>query len=771
MLDMERMSDEELRKIAGEPENLNLESLSDEQLRQIAGEYAPEMPAPATQQPMRFDEMTTKQILGPLPGELVGPSIAWEEVGKGLLGGLNWLKQAPGRLRAFKQLPTSERLKILGQLAETGAAGTLEGLLGVGAGASQKMAQLVDAIAGTKLAQDTPFVHLPEREQKLMAENPLTASLGKIAGESAGLGALGLGGVTGLGDITAKKILATQAPKALKMPAALASRMASQAAAGGIAGTILQPDKDLEKAFVENAKLAAGLYGGAAAVKHFGPKVFRTLIGANATPEEMQKNINAVRTLGIDEITPVGAIVESPHAKALSSLNAALPGSGQAKDMMQAGKAIRDKTQQSVDILKHGLAPNYQNEELLKSSIKAAKEKESARIAKAVEEKKPVEELITKDSISFINDVRKGREAEKKISKSLYDDLEEKADNAGAKVKRNEIHKAYDEYAAEIKGTDLEKDIDIKAILPQLKVTASDYVKGTYIKPDMTFGDALKLRKRINKGLRNTNFDQKDKKRILTDTKDALDQDLEQSAINSNNQSIINALAKANEHYKNNVAPLDTQDVLKFIDKGEYPSKFINAFHQQGNFGTPESLNKVAQYLSAENKGKFAAHLITKSARELGDDIKSSTAKDLTQYLKLPDGTKRTLLRDHQEVKKTLDAAVTAKDLYGMDLNQMLNPQTGNVAKKIVGWLAVAGPSAGAGTAAGMEGAGLIAGLGASAKGALLPIAAGQTLRRAMRSKKFKDWLIKQPEPYQRNFYKALPFVPGYGEKDAENER
>ena len=81
------------------------------------------------------------------------------------------------------------------------------------------------------------------------------------------------------------------------------------------------------------------------------------------------------------------------------------------------------------------------------------------------------------------------------------------------------------------------------------------------------------------------------------------------------------------------------------------------------------------------------------------------------------------------------------------------------------------GAPAGAGTAAGIKGAGLIAGLGASAKGALLPIAAGQTLRRAMRSKKFKDWLIKQPEAYQRNFYKALPFVPGYGEKDIENER
>jgi hypothetical protein len=90
--------------------------------------------------------------------------------------------------------------------------------------------------------------------------------------------------------------------------------------------------------------------------------------------------------------------------------------------------------------------------------------------------------------------------------------------------------------------------------------------------------------------------------------------------------------------------------------------------------------------------------------------------------------------------KKSLESALIVKNIMGMDLHQMLNPQTGNVGKKIAGWLAVGVPSAGAGTAAGMGGAGLIAGLGASAKGALLPIAAGQALRRSMRSKSFRNW-------------------------------
>ena len=109
--------------------------------------------------------------------------------------------------------------------------------------------------------------------------------------------------------------------------------------------------------------------------------------------------------------------------------------------------------------------------------------------------------------------------------------------------------------------------------------------------------------------------------------------------------------------------------------------------------------------------------------------------------------------------RKNLESASIVKNIMGMDLHQMLNPQTGNVAKKIAGWFMITGPGAATGASVG---------LGAGALAAGLQIAAGQALRRGMRSKSFKNWLTKQPEAYQRNFYKSLPFVPGYGE---ENER
>jgi hypothetical protein len=680
-----------------------------------------DLPDPSTLSEEQIDRMIAQAQINPQEATSIGPGGMYQGMGESLSEGFDWLvgaaEKAPERWRAWKQMPTSERVKTLG-------AGALEGLLGVGAGASHGMASLVDYLAGTELAKDTPYIHLPESAQRLMRASPVAAGASKIGGESLGLSAMGLGGIAGAGEKLAGKFGLSGLPGYL-------SRASTQSAAGGLGGAVLQPDKDFTQAFIDNALLTAKIHGGAAAVKHFGPKVFKKAIGANATPEEMQRNISAAENIGVDDIVPIGAITESPHAKSLSSLNAALPGSGQAKDFMETGKAI-DKT--VVDYMKETMPEGLTR---------------------------------TKAQKGFVNSLKDAKKRIDKQSAANYEDVINTAKNNNIKFNKNESYKASETIKNNIKDRALKDDEDLQEILTKINKEEKSPIFGTRLKTESDFKEGFDLQKRINEMIGDLPADGKQlKEKQLNIAKKAIESDLKNSSEQS--EAVFNKLKAADKYHIDEVLPFRRPEIRKFITKDvvkrAYPDTFVGSFVKKDNRN--ELLNSVAKHLSTDEKEQLANIYLNKLTREIGGKEEYKTGRILNAFRELPDDTKQMLFSPKN--KKSLESALIVKNIMGMDLHQMLNPQTGNVGKKIAGWLAVGVPSAGAGTAAGMGGAGLIAGLGASAKGALLPIAAGQALRRSMRSKSFRNWLTKQPESYKRNFYKALPFVPGYGE---ENER
>ena len=562
-------------------------------------------------------------------------------------------------------LSNEELKKIAGPQPEAGsnlgafALGIPKGIFGVAENLGRWEAKGVDKLFGSHFADNTPSVQFSDHLEKILKDHPKSAYAGDLLGSVVAVPGLGeLGGASKLGRVAGKTAGALLGSgKKSKAAVKLVDAIVKSGATGALTSPLYNSQDNLLDTMKTGAELGAAFplagkalgstLGGS---KRLGQKAFSSLVGGTNTPAEISKNIEALETVGVDKKMPIGTVVDSPTMHGLTALTADIPGSRQARNMMEVGKKTRS---------------------FVKDTMKEIKPEKGTS--------------LSDDSTSFINDLRKGRRKEREIANKNFNRVDEVAKKAGVSFDKKEIQDVGREVIKEISGTPLEDDKSLKDILSSVIENESSPIFGTRLKKQSTFKEAFDLRKDLNQALSDTPFDDKQKIRHLTRLKNSVDSSLLSSSIKSGNPEITSLLKKANKHYRDNVVPLNQREISNFVDLGADPDKFIGTFLKTGKYDRDNLLNNVAKHLSGENKGKFIHRYLNASSREILGEERVKSGRILNDYMKLPNNAKK-LLTD--SVRKKFDSAYRVKEMGGGDLTQMINFKTGKSWSKAMGYAA-----------------------------------------------------------------------------------
>jgi hypothetical protein len=593
--------------------------------------------------------------------------------------------QSPMEQQAPSPSPSTAAQHMLSMLMGGRAAmgGAKKGLADVMGGASQYGAKGLSALTGQDIqAPSTQQFQPSQTEQMYMQGFPKTAAAGQFAGES--LPMMMLPG--GQSKIAGK--LASKAPKSLQGMIDLLGRSAKGAAVTGATMPVFNPDDIKGSAELGGAIGAISPIAGKAAGYGLGAakKGIANLtkkLGGSHSAEEVARNIEALQTVGADKHMPLGEVINQPHLKGVSSSLALVPGSGQAKQYMNVGNAIKKTTAGA-----------------LKQMNPSGKENITSLSRHIIDEK--------------LTPAWKAAEREKG---KLYSDVEKIADLSNDKVDMSSYQKTAKDHLDEMtkfEGENKEfKDIYDDSLIESLKEARGSKVDGGDLR---SFGAAFNLDRKINTALENAkSANNKSSIRVLRNLKTALNDDIDRSASTSANKDLVSKWSEAKGHFKENVLPFRNKELSDFLTGKKRAEKLIPTFLKGGQFEQPELLETLTKHLDDKTKSRLAHHFLTKSSRNIAGTEEAKEGKILNTYASIGDQVKEMLFSPEQ--RKKFDSALLTKKMAGLDLNQMINPKTGHM------WARMAG-------------------LATGATGAI-PIAAN-AISRVLRSPKVREKYVKQ---------------------------
>lgn len=470
------------------------------------------------------------------------------------------------------------------------------------------------------------------RSPELQAAYPKTSGVGQFGGEmiaTAPYSALG-----------------TTARGAMSLPKFLAKATAKNAALTGALAPIVQPDASIGKSeantFSNPLTLAALGAGPALTGGKAGLDQLRKLIsekGGVATPEEVTRTMQAAGETKV----PLGNAIDSVPLKGLqSTVLPYVPFSGMAEAQQMAGKSLSNRLD---DVLKN-LKPSDTETTSTASKIKSG----------------------------LIDTYKQNR----KDNKALYTNFAKSADDAGIRantdnyknVAQNRLNQISENETENPELANLTSEKDLKPFLQDILKTDTKSFKGS----------ALATAK-LNEAISGAK-DKGDAYQIgmFNELKRALDQDIETSATNSGHPEIQQKFIDAKQHYANNVAPFEEDELYPYISGKKGSDTLLQTFVKTGQWDRPELLNKIVSKVSDPERKAIAHEYLTKSLRDVGGNTKVDADKVLTAYSRLGDRSKDTLF--NADEKQKLDDILHTRSLFGKDthISDLISNPTGQKA-------------------------------------------------------------------------------------------
>jgi len=588
--------------------------------------------------------------------------------------------------------------------AYAGYQGAKKGLTEFLLGGGKLGAKAIDYMFGTQLHNKVPDYTPDTMQQVFMEQYPTSSGIGEFIGGSLPLLALP---EAAAGKIASLEPYIKSLPKALQGVAGFGGRVAKGAAVGAPIGAIYSPDEPLIESMALGA-ITGGLGSAAEPVLQkglgLGTEALKNVFGGTNTPSQVKRMADAAERLDVK--LPLGEAIDSPMLKKFQgSFLDNLPFSGMSKQYKRAGMGLSKQLESAL-------------EEIAPESDK--------QIGK-----------ITQDAL------RKASKTAEQKNRSLYKQVEKIADNTGSVV----MPKNYAQ-TAEKKLTSITKyakeNPEIKDVFkPDIYRT----LKQASDKKPISYGAAFDLDRRLNNQISQAKVaGDVPLSSLLSSIKTALNKDINTSAQSSNNQVLANKWREAKKHFQENVVPVRTKEITNITKPDADLDTVTQTFIKTGQYERPTQLKKITKHLTQEEKGNLAHSYLTKSDRDIGSEGLSNLDKTLTAYGKLGRQQKEQLFTKEQ--KKKFDDILMLRKAYGMDLQQMLQPKTGEKAAKAAGMLApltvggIYGIPAALGTIAG----------GQLAKQALMSDLAKTAYMRSQR--------LKQPKiDFGRGQYLGLPFL------------
>jgi hypothetical protein len=588
--------------------------------------------------------------------------------------------------------------------AYAGYQGAKKGLTEFLLGGGKLGAKAIDYMFGTQLHDKVPDYTPDTMQQVFMEQYPTSSGIGEFIGGSLPLLALP---EAALGKIASLEPYIEGLPKALQGVTGFGGRVAKGAAVGAPIGAIYSPDEPLSESMTLGA-ITGGLGSAAEPVLQkglgLGTEALKNVFGGTSTPSQVKRLTDAAKRQGVKLL--LGEAIESPMLKKFQgSFLENLPFSGMSKQYKQAGMGLTKQ---------------------LESALKEIAPESDKQIGK-----------ITQDAL------RKASKTAEQKNRSLYNQVERIADNTGSVVMPKNYAQTAEKKLASITKYAKEnpeiKDVFKSDIYRTLK-QASD-------KKPISYGAAFDLDRRLNNQISQAKVaGDVPLSSLLSSIKTALNKDINTSAQSSNNQVLANKWREAKKHFQENVVPVRTKEITNITKPDADLDSVTQTFIKTGQYERPTQLKKITKHLTQEEKGNLAHSYLTKSDKDIGSEGLSNLDKTLTAYGKLGRQQKEQLFTKEQ--KKKFDDILMLRKAYGMDLQQMLQPKTGEKAAKAAGMLApltvggIYGIPAALGTVAG----------GQLAKQALMSDLAKTAYMRSQR--------LKQPKiDFGRGQYLGLPFL------------
>jgi hypothetical protein len=571
------------------------------------------------------------------------------------------LASKPKKIKNYIEPSDEENVSRYGIESELGELGANIGKLG---------ARGIDAVFGSNLKSKVPdnLVSFTPEEQAIIDQHPNYFKGGKVAGAVApmlmplGIASKGASYVE-KGIESYPKLAAMLGKKGTKTAAKIAGRSAE----GAAIVPVYNPDDPL-KAAGEGAIIGAASvpaeaalgYGLGMGAKYAG-KGLKKIFGAHASPEEVERNMKAADIVGTS--SSFGEVSGSPTLKMFESLSAHIPFSGNAGAYVKRGRDIQKSVADVVEDMRpkdvidaNGISNKMDVDEALQNAlIKATRQAEStkSRLYKLVSGHADK----TKEKVSMTNYEQAAKENIKQIEKFSKEN--------------KEFSDIYDPTLASKLKSITKNESNQSNILDK-----NGKQFETKVEKERSFGAAFDLDKRINAAIENADAKgDRSSESVLLSLKAALNKDIDQSALASDNKELVKNWIKAKEHFKNNVIPLRDKNIIKFTKKDERNERIIPTFLKGGQFEQPQLLEKLTRYLSPKEKTYVAHEYLTKGLREVYGQTEIKEGNILNAYKKMGDDTKKILFTPEQRMK--LDSALIAKENTGLDLNQMVQPKTG----------------------------------------------------------------------------------------------
>lgn len=447
------------------------------------------------------------------------------------------------------------------------------------------------------------------------------------------------------------------------------AKMGARGAEGGIIGAAYNPESRTLGGAEGGAIGAATVPVGALAKSLFNiPKIMTK--GSTATSEEAKRNFEASRAIGAK--MQLGQVIQNPTLSSLQSSMSYIPGSGQAQSNMNVGKAIKNTVGSIVDLIKPESTEALNNslQESLKTTAKVAENQKKLNYADIEKHADSIKAKVTLNNV-----IRDSGSAYKTLTKYMKE-TDEFSDVYSASLlgKLKELSKRKPIEKTQVKNLNLESGL-AKSIDEFISKKEGKLIKKS--KTDkISFGAALALDRDINASIAKADA----KNDVITSSflhsiKDSLNTDIEVSALDTRNHALIQKWNDAKEHFSNEVIPLRSPAIAKFIRGDANNEKIIPTFLKGGQFEQPQQLDKLTRYLTSKQKQGIAHEYLTHGMREVKGQRDIKEAKVLQNYEKMGDEVKKMLLTDAQ--RAALDNALITKKNMNLDLNQMVNPKTG----------------------------------------------------------------------------------------------
>lgn len=507
-----------------------------------------------------------------------------------------------------------------------------------------------------KSVKDAPSFVTPQEAQTTVGK------IGEFAGSTAPFMAIPGASISKAPEFV-ERAVADAGPIARQL-GLLGGRLGKGALVGAGTTALAQPDEDLGKSLESGAATGALTAAGLGALGSSGKlaaKGLEKFFGGFGKTKDIKATLNALKETGIS--LPSGEILESGPMAKIQRMIVHTPLTGLKKAYVNADAKVKDKME--------GLITKMQT-----TGSSEAQEKVRDNLIKLSKERHQAQRDLYARTLDY------GEEKGYRFSTPTYNNvLDTEIGKIQGKLDRGRSLSPEDE--------------TLKKSLEELRSGAPQVFN--LVSEDGTPIPSTRQRYRYDDAKFEMN-DLRERKDAAVSSGDnriagvygrlegSFRSDLKSNIDATGDSKLIQYSNEADKFHKEQIQPLRTKEMLKFIHKKADPDTLFSSFLKTGQIERPKLLKQLVSKMKPGERDAMGAHFLTRNLKSTSEDFDFNPSSIATNYQKLKPSMKK-ILFDSQK-RKELDNLSRIMNKVGGKGNKMFLPNTGITWTEMAGTVA-----------------------------------------------------------------------------------